>query len=81
MVRPEGCGVFLGRIGRVDDLCGGCEGFWGVWMVGGEGDVVGGVPVAGCEFEGEGQGEEGVDCGGDVSAVGDGEGAVLTVEC
>ena len=49
-------------------------------MVGGEGDVGGGVPVFCGDFEGEGgggEGEEGVDEGGYGAAVGDGEGAVL----
>lgn len=36
-----------------------------------------GMPVAGGDFEGKGEGEEGVDEGGDGAAAGDGEGAVL----
>lgn len=46
-------------------------------MVAGEGDVCRGVPVPREEFEGEGEGEQTVDGGNDVEAVGDGEGAVL----
>lgn len=46
-------------------------------MVGREGDVVGGVPVAGGDFEGEGEGEKVVYGVGDGAAGWDGEGAVL----
>ena len=42
--------------------------------------MVGGVPVFGCDFEGEGGREEGVDCGEDGAAVGNCEGPVLCVE-
>ena len=46
-------------------------------VVGVEGDVVAGVPVAGGDLEGEGEGEEMVDGWGNGAAVRDGEGAVL----
>lgn len=49
--------------------------WWGVGA--GERDVVGGVVIFCGEAEGEGKGEEGVDDGDDVVAVGDGEGAGL----
>lgn len=42
-----------------------------------KGDVVLGVVVAGGDFDGEGEIEEGVYDGGDVAALGDGEGAIL----
>jgi len=42
-----------------------------------EGDVVCGMPVSGGGFEGEGEGEERVDLGDDVTALRDGEGAGL----
>lgn len=49
----------------------------GAGVVVGEGDVVWGVEVAGGDFDGEGEGEEGVYSWGDVAALRDGEGAVL----
>jgi len=42
-----------------------------------EGDVVCGMPVSGGGFEGEGEGEERVYLGNDVTALGDGKGACL----
>lgn len=42
-----------------------------------KGDVVLGVVVAGGDFDGEGEFEEGVYDGGDVAALWDGEGAIL----
>jgi hypothetical protein len=39
--------------------------------------MVAGMPVFGADFEGEGEGEEGVDYGDDVAGVRDGEGTVL----
>lgn len=74
---PEAGGVGLGWVEGVDYGGGVDEGtFFGV--VGGEGDVVGGVPVLGGDAEGEGRGgEEVVDEGDDGAALGDGEGAVL----
>lgn len=46
-------------------------------MLGGEGEGVGGVPVLGGDFEGEGEGEQVVDDGGEGAAGGDAEGAGL----
>lgn len=46
-------------------------------MVRGEGNVVGGMPVFGCDAEREGEGEEAVYGRDYGAAVGDGEGAVL----
>lgn len=46
-------------------------------MVFSERDVVLGVVVAGGDFDGEGECEEGVYDGGDVAALGDCEGAIL----
>jgi hypothetical protein len=48
-------------------------------VVGREGDVVLRVPVFGADFQGEGQGEEVVDCGDYSAAGGDCEGAILWV--
>jgi hypothetical protein len=42
-----------------------------------EGDVVCGMPVSRGDFEGEGEGEERVYLGDDVTALGNGEGACL----
>lgn len=62
----------------VGDCVCGCEGLWGVGVGGGEGDVLGWVPVAGGDAEGEGwAGEELVYFGGYATALVDGEGAVL----
>lgn len=61
---PEKGGVGLGGVEGVGDCVGGDEGRGVRGVVGGEGDVVWGVPVLGCDFEGEGaggKGEEGVD--------------------
>lgn len=73
---PEGGGVGTGAGGVVDGGGGG-KGRWRGGVVGGEGDVVWGVPVACGEAEGEGEVEEGVDGGCDITSVGDSEGAVL----
>lgn len=35
------------------------------------------MPVFGCDFQYEGEGEEFVDCGDDIATFGDGEGAIL----
>lgn len=62
----------------MDDAGRGREGL-AAGVVGGEGDVVGGVPVSRGDFESEREGEERVDGGGDGAALGDGEGAILVV--
>ena len=46
-------------------------------MVCGEGDVVGGMPVFGGDFEGKWEIEESVDYGDDFAAVWYGKGAIL----
>ena len=76
MVGPEARLVGLGGVGGVRDRREVDVGVLG-GVVGGEGDVVGWVPVLCGDFEGEGEGEEGVDGGDYIAAVGDGEGAVL----
>lgn len=48
-------------------------------MVGREGDVVLRMEIPSGDFEGEGEEEEGVEDGEDGAAVGNGEGAVLSI--
>jgi hypothetical protein len=77
VVRPEAGRVRLGGVERVRDDARVDEGLL-TRVVGGEGDVRGGVPVLGADAKDEGgQSEEGVDQGDDGAAVGDREGAVL----
>jgi hypothetical protein len=77
MHRPEPRLVALARVRGIRDRCEGREGRGRVGVVGREGDVVCRVPVLGADFEGEGEGQEVVDCGDYGAAVGNGEGAVL----
>lgn len=76
MVGPESALVRLGGVRGVGDGREGGVGL-GAGVVGGEGDVIPGVPVFGGDLEGEGVGEEGVDGRDDVAALGDCQGAVL----
>lgn len=75
---PEARGL---RLGWVERVCNGdCRGEGDVVrrdVVRGEGDVVGGVEVLRCDFEGEGEAEEVVHGGDDGAAILDGEGARL----
>lgn len=73
---PEARFISTSGVGGVGD---GGEVFVGflVGVVGGEGDVVCGVPVFGGDFEGEGEVEELVDYGNYFAAIGDGERTVL----
>jgi len=76
VVGPEPALVPLGGVRGVGDRREGGVGL-GARVAGGEGDVVSWVPVFGGDLEGEGIGEEGVDGGDDVAALGDCQGAVL----
>lgn len=72
VVRPQGCCVGFGGIGRVG-YCG-CAGVGlCVGVVAGEGDVICWVPVLGCYFDREREGKQVVDYCDYVAAVGDGE--------
>lgn len=73
---PEGGGIIARGVVRVVNNGDGREGL-GMGVVGGKGDVVERMPVAGGNAESKGQGEEKVDDWGDGAAVGDLEGAVL----
>ena len=73
---PKTSFVGLGGVGGVDD---GGEIHVGVFVgvVRGEGDVICGVPVFCSDFEGEGEGEEFVDCGYYVASTRHRKGTVL----
>lgn len=58
---------------------GGSERLRGVRVVGGKGDVVGGMPVPGQEFEGEGEAEQVIYMRDDVAAIRHREGAILRI--
>jgi hypothetical protein len=74
---PEASFVGLRGIGGIDDGGEIHVGFF-VGVVGGEGDVVCGVPVFCSDFEGEGEGEEFVDRGYDVASTRHCKGTVLS---
>lgn len=76
MYWPKTSFVGLRGIGGVDNGSEIHVGFF-VGVIGGEGDVVCGVPVFGSDFEGEGEGEELVDDGYDVASTGHCKGTVL----
>jgi len=69
--------VGLRGIGGVDDGGEIHVGFF-VDVIGGEGDVVCGMPVFCGDFEGEGEGEEFVDRGYDIASIRDCKGTVLS---
>jgi len=73
---PQASFVRLGGIGGVDDGGEIHVGFF-VGVVGGEGDMVCGVPVFCSDFEGEWEGEEFIDGEYDIASTKDREGTVL----